>query len=92
MSIATLPRVVYPNKLEHDGRRVTVGPRVYALLKLVVSAGGAVTWARIGRAVFGEPIADRGKVDVLVHRCNTKLEGVCCPLRLAVECERVLLL
>jgi len=92
MSNATLPRVVHPNKLEHDGHRVTVGPRVYALLDLVVSAGGSVTWSQIGRSVFGEPIADRGKVDVLVHRCNAKLEGVRCPLRLAVERERVVLL
>lgn len=92
MTNSPLPRVVHPNKLEHAGRRVMIGPRVYALLELVVAAGGSVAWAQIGPAVFGEPIGDRGKVDVLVHRCNIKLEGVSCPLRLAVECRRVLLL
>lgn len=80
----------HPGTIEYQGRAAVVGPRVFALLQLVISAAGA-SFGEVASAVWGQTAAATPavKIRVLTRRASKALERVQYPARLGVDRGRV---
>lgn len=82
---------LHPDKARLGERIVTIGPKAYSLLVLLVDGGGAVEVEDVCRCVYGEDDGGRVRIDSLCYRLNLKLEEIGTPLRVGVDAERVVL-
>ncbi len=88
----SLPVPLHPDSLAHEGQRVVIGSKAQSLVALLIKNGRCASVENAKATVFGDAKANRGRLDTLVCRVNSKLAALGYSARLSVDGADVLLL